>query len=263
MPDPAWFHVPVPRPDAPLRLICFPHAGGGAAAFRGWPDLMGRYIEVAAARLPGRENRFAEPRLRRMPDAVRALTAALLPSLDRPYALFGHSLGALLAYETARALAAAGRPEPVHLVVAASRAPGHQQDGPPLHSLPDDAAFVARLREFGGLPDEVLAQTALISVLLPTVRDDFELAESYRPPPGPPLHCPVTALAGSADRTAGSADLERWRTATTGPFRVRTAPGGHFFVSDAAATTAALVKDALGAVERAGPATSGRWWRDE
>jgi surfactin synthase thioesterase subunit len=240
--DPHWFLVPRPRPGAGLRLFCFPHAGGGAAAYRAWPDLVGADIEVAAIRLPGRESRFAEPCFRTMADAVEALCDALEPGLDLPFAFFGHSLGALLAHATARALGVAGRP--VHLFAAASGAPGHGSREP-LHTLPADA-LVERLRAYGGLPDQVLHQDALISLLLPTIRADLELGYAYRPTPGL-LTCPVTALGGVDDRTVEPSGLGAWRDVTEGLFRMHLLPGGHFFVSDQAERTAAEVVAALGA----------------
>lgn len=240
--DPRWFLVPRPRPGARLRLFCFAHAGGGAAVYRAWPDLVGADIEVAAIRLPGRESRFAEPCFRSMTDAVEALCDALEPGLDKPFAFFGHSLGALLAHATARALRDVGRP--VHLFAAASGAPGHGTSEP-LHTLPADA-LVERLRAYGGMPDPVLRQDALIGVLLPTIRADLELAHAYRPAPGL-LTCPVTVLGGTRDRTLGPGGLGAWRAVTEGDFRMRLVPGGHFFVSDQAERTTAEVMAALGA----------------
>ena len=250
--DPLWFHVPKPCPRAPLRLYCFPHAGGGAAAFRGWPELLGDAAEVVAVRLPGRENRFAERRYRRMADVVAALVRALDSGLGRPFAFFGHSLGALVAFETACALAAAGKPQPAHLIVAASSAPGRSRASPPLHALPTDALLTERLREFGGMPDEVLAQGPLLSLLLPTVRDDFEIGETYRHTAAEPLYQPVTALGGTRDRTVSEEELRAWRDVTAGPFGVRMLPGGHFFVREAPLLTAACVVDALAAGPAAG-----------
>jgi surfactin synthase thioesterase subunit len=241
--DPRWFHVPRPRPEARLRLFCFPHAGGGAAAYRAWPDLVGADIEVAAIRLPGRENRFAEPCFRSMAEAVDALCDAMETGVDRPFAFFGHSLGAVLAHATACALGAVGGGRLVHLFAAASGAPG-QGTREPLHTLPADT-LVTRLRAYGGMPDPVLNQDALISVLLPTIRADLELAYDYHPAPGL-LTCPVTALGGVDDRTMAPDDFGAWRAVTQGPFRMCLIPGGHFFVSEQAARTVAEVAAALG-----------------
>jgi medium-chain acyl-[acyl-carrier-protein] hydrolase len=242
--DRLWFYVPRPCPEARLRLYCFHHAGGGAATYRAWPELVGRDVEIAAVRLPGRENRFAEPRFRRMADVIAALHGPLRASLDRPFAFFGHSLGALVAFETARVLHRGGGPAPVHLFAAASPAPGHGGRGAPLYTLPA-ADLIGRLREYGGLPDAVLAQHTLLDVLLPVIRDDLELGYTYHATAGGRLRCPITVLGGTDDPMMSPDDLTRWRTAAEGPFQIHLVPGGHFFVTEAAASTTASVVSAL------------------
>jgi medium-chain acyl-[acyl-carrier-protein] hydrolase len=246
--DRQWFYLPRPSPDAALRLYCFHHAGGGAAAYRGWPDLVGTSIEIIAVRLPGRENRFAESRFRRMADVVEALQGPLRAGLDRPYAFFGHSLGALVAYETALMLARDAALPPAHLFAAASPFPDRERpDGPggPLHALPDDT-LIERLREYGGIPASILAQRGLLAVMLPTIRDDLELGSTYRAPCTGALSCPVTALAGADDGTVSEQDIARWRAATSGPFHVRVISGGHFFATEAVADTVGIVLAVLG-----------------
>jgi surfactin synthase thioesterase subunit len=242
--DQLWFHVPRPRGEAALRLYCFPHAGGGASAYRSWPELIGADVEVVAVRLPGRESRFAEPRFRRMADVVAALCGPLSASLDRPFAFFGHSLGALVAFETACVLARAGAPSPVHLLAAASPAPGRGGRDGPLHTLPAHA-LIDRLREYGGLPEPVLAQHALLSVLLPTIRDDLEIGYAYHAADIGCLRCPVTVLGGVDDRSVSAEDLAGWEAVTDGPFAIRLVPGGHFFVGEAGASTMASIVEAL------------------
>src|SRR5690242_12788229 len=163
-----------------MRLFCFPHAGGGASVYRHWPAALGEQIEVVAVRLPGRENRFGEPRYRRMAPVATDLRAVLWPWLGLPYAFFGHSLGALIAFETARRLTASGAAGPVHVFAAACRSPWATPAGPDLHTLPT-GALIERLRGYGGLPTEDLADPDLLRVTLPTIRDDFEIGETYRP----------------------------------------------------------------------------------
>jgi medium-chain acyl-[acyl-carrier-protein] hydrolase len=243
MPDGLWFQRLAPGSEAGPLLFCFPAAGGGAAAYRAWAGQLGADIEVVGIRLPGRENRFAERRYRRMPELAADLTAALRPWLTRPFAFFGHSLGALVAFETARRLAASG-PEPVHLFAAACRAPQLPAEEPRLHDLPS-GALVERLRRYGGMPAEVLAERDLLRTLLPMIRDDFEIAESYRPARVGGLRCPVTALGGAADRSVSRSDLAAWRGSTTGPFELATVPGGHFAVGRPESGVPALVGSTL------------------
>lgn len=230
-------------PEAATRLFCFPHAGGGAATCRDWPDRVGADIEVVGVRLPGRESRFAERRYRRMAAAVTDLCAALRPHLTGRYAFFGHSLGALLGYEAARRLATAGT-GPAHLFVAGCAAPHRPGVEGPLRDLPADA-FIARLRDYGGMPAEVLAQPDLVRVMLPTIRDDFEIVETYRPGPVGSLRCPVTAWGGDADRTVSVPDLSAWADVTGDRFAMDMFTGDHFFVSDPACDVPERIRAAL------------------
>nr|WP_245652887.1 alpha/beta fold hydrolase [Herbidospora sakaeratensis] len=210
---------------APVRLFCFPYAGGGAAVFRRWPAALPG-VEVYAIRLPGRENRFCEPLLTSHDGLPERLADALRPLLDRPYALFGHSLGALLAYETARLL------RPAHLFVGGSRAPHlpRPATAPDVAGL-DDAAFTAMVREMGGTPPEFFGSAELAELLLPVLRADFGLAEAYRHRPGPPLEAPITALRG-ADEDVTPAMARAWAPHTAAGFALHEFPGGHFFLQD-------------------------------
>src|SRR6266540_72652 len=135
MPDSRWLHRPRPRPAARMRLFCFPHAGGGAAAYRSWPDLIGEDIDIVAVRLPGRENRVVERRYRRMADAVTDLCPVIRPLLTLPYAFFGHSLGTLVAFALACRLDEGDAPAAAHLFAAASRAPHAPPRGPAPYEL--------------------------------------------------------------------------------------------------------------------------------
>ncbi len=227
-----------------MRLFCFPHAGGGAAAYRSWPDLIGEDIDIVAVRLPGRENRVVERRYRRMADAVTDLCPVIRPLLTLPYAFFGHSLGTLVAFALACRLDEGDAPAAAHLFAAASRAPHAPPRGPALYDLPA-GALIEQLRAYGGMPAEVLEQRDLLQVLLPTIRDDFELGETYRPARAARLGCPVTALGGAADETVSRQDLAAWQDVTTGPFELAVVPGGHFAASRAESGVTALVGAAL------------------
>lgn len=226
-----------PAPTADLRLVCLPYAGGGAAAFAGWPRLLGPRIDLVGVRLPGRENRFGEPPYRRLPELIGDLVEALETHRDLPVALYGHSVGALVAYELARAL-----PRPAHLVVAGAAAPHLPPAAAPLHREPDDR-LRARLERLGGLPPD--ANPALLELMLPTIRDDLAMAETHRASVAEPLDCPLLALTGREDPSTALPEVAAWRRVTTGRFAMRSFPGGHFFVRTALTDVLTTIRGAL------------------
>jgi medium-chain acyl-[acyl-carrier-protein] hydrolase len=227
-----------------VRLVCLPHAGAGASTFRGWPALLPPGIEVLAVQAPGREDRLADPAPRSVAALALACTVALRPYSDLPVALYGHCAGAQLAFEVAHLMRERHGVGPVHLFAAAHAAPDREPPADPVHALPDDE-FVAALRRTGGAPEALLADAGMRELLLPAVRADFALFESYRSPPRPPLDCAITALRGSADDRVGPADLAGWAAHTTGGFRAVDVPGGHFFLTDLTAVAADVIAQAL------------------
>jgi len=226
-----------------LRLFVFPHAGSGTAAYRSWAAGLPPDVQLALVQLPGREARLAEPPFRRMRDLVDALVPALAPHLDVPFAFFGHSMGAHVAFETARALRAEGR-EPAHLVVSGNRAPHLPFPRPRVHHLPDER-ILAEFQRLGGTPPEVLADWQLMAILLPVLRADLELCETYAFEPGPPLTCPITAFGGTHDPDVPPAALDAWRQHTTGHFVRRLVDGGHFFLQERRDAFLAALRDGL------------------
>ena len=216
--------------DLPVRLFCFSHAGAGASTFGAWAGPLARAgVDVCPVQLPGRENRFREPPHHRLEPLLEALGSALFRHLDRPYALFGHSLGALLAYELARVLSAVGlRPE--RLLVSGRIAPQLRDTRPAMHGL-SDTELVAGLRELGGIPDALLDNRELLAMQLPTLRADLAVNETYRHVAGPPLEVPVTAFGGDRDPKVGIAELRAWARTTRAGFRASVLPGGHFFIA--------------------------------
>lgn len=227
------------NPGHTHRLICFPHAGAGATAYAGWAALLPPEIELVAVQLPGRQNRIAERPFRDWSPLVTALCYALRPVLAGRYAFFGHSGGALLAYELARAVRSRGGRGPGHLFVSAQPAPdttGVQQ----LHRLPAEQ-LRAEVLALGGIEPEVAADPDAMAALLPLLRTEFGLWERYRPTPGAPLDCPVSALCGEADRRAPAGSVDRWRTCTTAEFDRQTYPGGHFYLSRASAEVVSFI----------------------
>lgn len=228
----AWLGAAATTGRAPVRLLCFAHAGGGAAFFHAWRQALLPDIDVCPVILPGREARLRERPHTRTTDLVPALVAALEPFLDRPYALFGHSMGAMLAYETARALDADPlRPSlrpPLCLIASGRRAPQLPARRQPLHALPEPE-FLNAVTQLGGMPEEVLVQPDVFRLFLPALRADFELNETYEHTPGAPLRFPVSALVGDTDPEVDVEEMAAWRHTTSGAFTLRVFRGGHFY----------------------------------
>ncbi|MBV9279181.1 MAG: thioesterase [Chloroflexi bacterium] len=224
-----WIARTTPRPRATSRLFCFTYAGGTAAAYRTWAAGLPASIEVCPVELPGRGTRLGELPYTRLPDLVRAAAPAILPYLDRPFAFFGHSMGALVAFELARHLRRAGGLSPTCLLVSAHRAPQVPDLEPPTYILPD-RTLIDKLRALEGTPKEVLDQPELLRLLLPRLRADFEVCDTYEYRPDAPLSCPIAAFGGRQDKIVPSTDLADWRAQTTGDFRMHLLPGGHFYL---------------------------------
>ncbi|MGW6980355.1 thioesterase II family protein [Streptomyces sp. NPDC054932] len=231
------------RANRRIRLFCFPHAGAGASAFAAWPALFPPEVEIVAVQLPGREDRVGEPHPASVDAAVRTVAVALRPYLQGPYAFFGHSGGALLAFELARALRKRGT-RPGHLFLSGQPAPGTDLAGPPLHGLSDED-FGAALRDLDGTSDGVFTDPELMKLLLPTLRADFTLWENHRHRPGEPLDVPITALGGDTDPRAPVSGLHAWEEQTTGPFSVEVFPGGHFYLNDSEAELTSMLGSTL------------------
>jgi medium-chain acyl-[acyl-carrier-protein] hydrolase len=217
-------------PDAELTLYCFPYAGGGASAFRRWKEDLPRRVEVARIQLPGRENRIRERPLSSMHEVAPALAEGILQSADRPFAFYGHSLGARIAFETARALRRKGSAQPCHLFVGASDAPQFPWPHPLLHQLPEDEFIDAMQQRYGGVPQQIIDDPELRALLIPTLRADVELMETYRYTPEPPLECAVTAFAGAKDNMVSRDMVDGWRDQTNKRFQLYLIPGNHFFL---------------------------------
>jgi medium-chain acyl-[acyl-carrier-protein] hydrolase len=226
----AWLPFVKTHPAARLTMFCFHHAGGGASTFRAWPQLLPSEVEVAAVQLPGREGRLAEPAMTNCDAVVNAVLAGL--PLEAPFVFFGHSMGARVAFELARALRRRGAELPLQLIVSGCRAPHVPRREELKHLLPD-AELRAELARYAGTPKEVIANDELMAVLLPTIRADFEVIESAGFRSEPPLAIPITALGGTADEEVTREDLEAWREHTTAEFARRMFVGNHFFVQHA------------------------------
>jgi len=237
---------PLARPAARLRLFCLPYAGGAASLFRGWPQSLPADTEVCAVQLPGRGSRFREQPFERLPELVQAVADGLQPFLDRPFALFGHSMGAVVAFELARELRRRGSADPGHLLVSGHQAPRLPDREPPLSHLPD-AEFVEEIRRrYQGIPGEVLAEPELLELMLPILRADVRALESYRYAAEAPLECPISCFGGEDDTQLPQEDIEAWREEAGGPFTLRMFPGNHFFFEAAGDAMLQALADDLG-----------------
>ncbi|GAA1464321.1 alpha/beta fold hydrolase [Nocardiopsis exhalans] len=239
-----WLRCHRPRPSAALTLVCFPHAGGSASAYRAWPDLLGPGVEVHAVQYPGREDRLTEPLVDRMDTTVDRVTTEIAPLTARPYALFGHSMGGAVAYETALRLRDLGFAQPEHLFVSGRQPPEHHRQGD-LHTRGEQAMAeeIVRLN-----PDSaaLLEDRELAAIVLPAMGNDYKLIETYAPRRAAPLDCPITALVGDKDTELTTAQARDWAHRTRGEGCTVELPGDHFYLVEHRVAVTGIVADALG-----------------
>ena len=224
-----WVTAAKTPPGAQTRLFCFPYAGGGASVYRGWQAGLPARVAVHPVQYPGRESRISESPAHSLEALAEGAAEAIRPMLDRPFAFFGHSLGARIAFETARILRGRWGISPGCLMVSASRAP-HLPEPRPIHHLPDDA-FTDELRRFSGTPEAILANPDFMAFYLPILRADFQADETYRHEIQPPLECPIAAFGGDSDPEAETEEISQWAKHTTGTFSLEMFAGDHFFLN--------------------------------
>jgi surfactin synthase thioesterase subunit len=232
LPDERWFRRFHQAPRAEVRLICAPHAGGAASAYYSLARRLVPVAEVWAVQYPGRQDRFTESTIADVHDLAQELVNHLPKDADRPLALFGHSMGALVAFEAANRLTARG--DVVEgLFVSGRRAPGLPQlsSDSSLHKLPDDG-FLAEVSRLGGIPSDLMANAEFREMVLPSLRGDYEAVETYRLLPGPPLRCPIHASYGDSDPTVTQNEAAHWFAHTEAEFTARQYPGGHFYIDE-------------------------------
>lgn len=217
-----------PLQNPRIRLFCIPYAGGGPQIFQKWVDYLPADVEICSLVLPGRGKRLMDPAFHELMPLVHEASDAILPLVDVPYAFFGHSMGALIGFELARALRKRGCKPATHLFVSGCFA-AHIPDPNPMHHLPEKE-FVEQVRSLNGVPQEVLENEELMELILPSLRADFTATETYVHGEEPPLTCPITAFAGSRDPLATKEFVEEWKKHTTGRFTTRVLPGDHFFL---------------------------------
>jgi surfactin synthase thioesterase subunit len=225
-----WLQWPMARRDAALRLFCFHPAGVGAAVYRQWGLGLPSSVEVAAVQLPGRANRLKEPPVANIPLLVDALVSNLAPHFEGRFAFFGHSMGAVLAYELAHALRNRGLPSPSHLILSGRKAPTVPNRFPPISHLPDHDFVTEINSRYGGIAPEILQHQDVLNLLLPCLRADIAALENFVPQVRPPLDIPIAAFGGDRDHQTPVENLEPWRQETTADFGVRVFAGGHFYL---------------------------------
>ncbi|WP_179892483.1 thioesterase II family protein [Streptomyces sp. rh34] len=239
-----WIVRPQRVADPRLRVICFPHAGAGAAPFTPWAKRLPPEVELCAIRFPGRENRIDEPPIDDIRLLVDQLEPAVAPLTDRPFVLLGHCSGSIVAFELARRLRASCRSRPVLLVVSAVAGPSRRRASEAIHRLPRDA-FFERVAAYGGLDESVLADPEVMELFETTLRADFRLAEEARNTPGAPLDVPVLAVCGRADPYVDIAAVSAWREETSEAFSLHLAETGHFALDETMEKLTSLLPELL------------------
>jgi medium-chain acyl-[acyl-carrier-protein] hydrolase len=221
---------PKPNPQSRARLFCFPYAGGTAAIFRTWPSYLPADVELCAIQYPGRGSRIAERLCEDVMEIVDSFYEELKPLLSKPFAFFGHSMGALVSFEFARRLQAEQRPGPFELFASGCTAPHLKATDTPTYDLPEPE-FIGELRRLQGTPAVVLDNKELMQLMMPIIRADFKVSQTYRYVPGPPLACPIRAFGGLKDEMIAREKIEGWGEHTTADFRAQMLPGDHFFLN--------------------------------
>ncbi|WP_327136031.1 alpha/beta fold hydrolase (plasmid) [Streptomyces sp. NBC_01343] len=239
----AWIRRFQPSPDAPHRLVCFPHAGGAATFWFPMAQALAPQVDVLAVQYPGRQDRRSEPCIEDIETLAAHAAEEVLAWSDRPVTLFGHSMGAMVAFETARRLEELGRP-PAGLVVSGMRAPSRARGGSGRAGTAETAEeLVAGILRLQGTDAAVLDDPELVRMILPTIRSDYKAAESYRWRPGPPLRTPIAVLTGTEDPHVDAEQAAAWREHTAGPFSLTVFTGGHFFLNEHADDVRKVVTD--------------------
>jgi medium-chain acyl-[acyl-carrier-protein] hydrolase len=242
-----WIEFHPERRDAQARVLCVPYAGGSAQVYHMLARSMPERIEVGAVQLPGRWTRRREPLLTRVSDASRSLADEITRLSPTPYALFGYSVGGLIAFETARILARdAKQQQPRALIVAAIGAPTERPSLPHLHML-SDAEFIRRHvhRYPGGIPAAIFDEPDFLAMLLPVLKADMEMFETYEYLPGEALSCPIYTIAGEQDHLCSPSSMAGWKKETIGSFFTETVAGNHFFINSAVDGVRATILKAL------------------
>jgi medium-chain acyl-[acyl-carrier-protein] hydrolase len=239
-----WFVCPKPNPQAKTRLFIFPYAGGSPAAFNKWSREFPGNIEVWIVHYPGRASRYNEKLITDVSILVEGIYEAFQSFLDKPFAFFGHSMGALIAFELVRSLRQNNLPQPITLFVSACGAPHIGNPHKPIHSLPE-AGFIKALGDLNGTPMELLNNAELMELVLPAIRADFHVVENYHFVGDTPLQSPIIAFGGLDDPRISRERLEGWAFQTSSSFSSEYFPGDHFFINTASKWVISSITEAL------------------
>ena len=241
-----WLVSPRANPTAAVRLFCVPPSGAGSSAYRGWAENLDRRVDVRYVQLPGRENRFREPPFTALDRLVAALSTELSGLLDRPYAFYGHSFGAIIAFETIRELRKRGFAEPEHLFVSASRAPHLPWMHSPVRHLEGSSLLREVHRRYQSVPREFLDDAEIHDLVVPALRADLTMVETYSYAHEPPLECGITAVGGNHDQMVDATALALWGNHSDAEFVVHMLDDGHMFLQTKRARLLEIVSKALG-----------------
>lgn len=223
-------YIPKPKPSARCRLVCFAYAGGGLATFLNWQDILPDELELAIVQLPGKGSRLLEEPIDSMPILVDLISTELAKFSDRPLVFFGHSLGASVAYEVIRDFESKGWQLPSLFIASARRAPTLAHSKPPIHAL-DDRNFKSELSKLGGTPEEILNNDAVMSMVMPGLRADFKIAETYQNPNLAEITSPIALFYGSEDETSLK-ECQDWLPLFQQNSGIHQFKGGHFFIDE-------------------------------
>ena len=228
-----WLPRMRPKAGSKLSLFCFPYAGGTSYTYNSWDSLLSPLIEVCPVELPGRAGRMNEPAATSIVRLVKSMASALLPYMDKPFAFFGHSMGALISFELARELRRSHQLQPARMFVSACLPPRRERSREKVtYNLPE-GEFMETLRSLNGTPKEVLEHSELMQLTMPLLRADFEACQTYEYIAEPPLDCPLTVVGGLQDKQISRSDLDGWREQTTSTCTVRMLSGDHLFINTA------------------------------
>lgn len=242
-----WIAYSKAKPDAKLRLFCFPYAGGTASIFSSWSKSLTSEVEICPIELPGHGCRISERPFKRLESLIKELVHALLPYLDKPFAFFGHSMGGLVSFELAHKLHKDHSISPVHLFISGRQAPQIPESKPQIHNL-DEPKFIHELSLLNGMPSAVLENTDLMELFLPTLRADFAAIETHTYMPKSRLSCSITVLGGAQDFEIAYKDLEAWREQTSANFSMQMFQGDHFFINSNQSTVLQFLNRELNAI---------------